>query len=262
MGRKIVMNENENLVTEEEIEVTENAEQTAEETPKMYTEDEMNAKVNELLGKKIARKTAKIEKEYARKYGELEEVLKAGTGKNDVGEMTTAFRDFYRSKGIDIPDTHTHSERDVEILARADAEEIINGDFEDVVEEVDRLAAIGVANMNAREKALFKALAEHRKNIESKNELAQIGVTEDVYDSAEFKAFAAKYKSTIPVREIYDDYVKMQPKKQIRTMGSMKQGQSEAVKDYYTPEEIERLTEEDLDDPKVWEAVRRSMTGG
>ena len=44
-------------------------------------------------------------------------------------------------------------------------------------------------------------------------------------------------------------------------MGSMKQSQGNVVKDYYTPEEIERLTEEDLDNPKVWEAVRRSMTG-
>ena len=38
--------------------------------------------------------------------------------------------------------------------------------------------------------------------------------------------------------------------------------QAPKVKDYYSPEEIERLTEEDLDNPKVWEAVRRSMTGG
>ena len=33
------------------------------------------------------------------------------------------------------------------------------------------------------------------------------------------------------------------------------------VKDYYTPEEISKMTEEDLDNPQVWEAVRRCMTG-
>ena len=32
-------------------------------------------------------------------------------------------------------------------------------------------------------------------------------------------------------------------------------------KDYYTPEEISKLSEEDLDDPEIWEAVRKSMTG-
>jgi hypothetical protein len=41
----------------------------------------------------------------------------------------------------------------------------------------------------------------------------------------------------------------------------MKQSPGKGVKDYYSPEEIDRLTEEDLDDPQVWEAVRRSMTG-
>jgi hypothetical protein len=256
------MNENENLVTEEEIEVTENAEQTAEETPKMYTEDEMNAKVNELLGKKIARKTAKIEKEYARKYGELEQVLKAGTGEEDVGKMTDKYRKFYKGKGINVPETPAYSDNDIEVLARAEAEDVIRAGFDEVVEEVDRLAAKGLHNMTAREKAVFRVLAEHRNNEEQANELAKIGVTADTYNSAEFKEFAKKFNNTTPIKDIYDIYAKMKPKKEIRTMGSMKQGQSEAVKDYYTPEEIERLTEEDLDDPKVWEAVRRSMTGG
>ena len=42
----------------------------------------------------------------------------------------------------------------------------------------------------------------------------------------------------------------------------MKQNvQNSGVKDYYSPEDIKNLTEEDLADPHVWEAVRRSMTG-
>ena len=31
-------------------------------------------------------------------------------------------------------------------------------------------------------------------------------------------------------------------------------------KDYYTPEEVDRLSEKDLDDPNIWEKVRKSMT--
>jgi hypothetical protein len=54
----------------------------------------------------------------------------------------------------------------------------------------------------------------------------------------------------------------MKPRKQIQTAGSMKSIQTKEVKDFYTEEEISRLTLEDLDNPKVWEAVRRSMTGG
>ncbi len=249
------MNENENLVTEE---VTENVEQTTEETPvKTFTQEE----VDSMMEKRLARKEAKIRKEYERKYGNLEEVLKAGTGKDSVEEMTDTFQKFYASKGIKMPEKPNYSAKDVEVLARADAEEIIRGGLEEVVEETDRLADIGVANMTARERAMFKVLAEHRQNAERDKELSRIGVTEDIYNSKEFKDFAGKFTSTTPIKDIYDIYAKTLPKKEIKSMGSMKQGQPSGVKDYYTPEEIDRLTMDDLDDPKVWDAVRRSMTG-
>ena len=126
------MLENENLVTQEG---TENAEHTAEQTPaKTYTEEE----VNQIVGKKLARNSAKIRKEYEKKYGDLETVLKAGTGKEDIGEMTDTFRKFYQSKGIDIPKKAEYSSSDIEILARAEADNIISGGFEEVIEEADR----------------------------------------------------------------------------------------------------------------------------
>ena len=251
------MENNENFVTEE---VTENVEQTTEETQqevKTYTQEEVDA----IVGKRLARKEARIRKEYDRKYGELEEVLKAGTGKENVEEMTDTFRDFYEKKGIKIKKKPDYTDKDIEVLARAEAAEFINAGYEDVVEEVDRLTEIGANGMTAREKAVFKVLAEHRQNAERNKELSSIGVTEDVYNSAEFKDFAKKFNSNIPIKDVFDIYRKTQPKKDIKPMGSMKQGQNTGVKDYYTPEEIERLTEEDLDDPRVWDAVRRSMTG-
>ena len=253
------MENNENFVTEEE--VTENVEQTTEETPKLYTEAEFNAKLDEVLGKKIARREAKIRKEYDRKYGDLTETLKAGTGKQTVEEMNEAFTQFYESKGIKINKKPDYSDRDIETLALADANDIIQGGYDEVVEEVDRLA--NTENLSPRDMALFKILAEHREKTERTTELAKIGVTEDVYESKEFKEFQSKFNSNTPITDIYNIYAKMQPKKEIRTAGSMKNNVvNSGVKDYYTPEEIERLTEEDLDDPRVWDAVRRSMTGG
>ena len=257
------MDNNENFVTEEfeEIEeVAENVEQTTEETQqvKTYTQEEVDA----IVGKRLARKEARIRKEYDRKYGDLEGVLKAGMDKEDIGEITEDLRDFYgNKKGIKMPSKIDYSEADIEMLARAEADDIIRGGYEDAVEEVDRLTDIGYADMTAREKAVFKVLAEYVDKEERKKELSSIGVTEEVYESAEFKDFASKFNSNIPIKDVYEIYRKTQPKKNIKPMGSMKQGQDTGVKDYYTPEEIERLTEEDLDNPKVWEAVRRSMTG-
>ena len=251
------MENNENFA----VNTAENVEQTTEETPKVYTEAEFNAKLDEVLGKKIARKEAKIRKEYDRKYGQLEEVLKAGTGKENVEEMTDTFRQFYTKKGINIPQKPTYDDADIQTLARYDAENIISGGYDEVVEEVDRLADIGIENMTAREKATFKALAEHRQNAERGRELSKIGVTEDVYNSSEFKEFAAKFNPTIPVKDVYDIYRKT-TQKEYQTMGSMKNHDSgdKGVKDFYTPEEARRFTRQDFDkNPALFKAVEKSM---
>ena len=252
------MDNNENLVTEQ---VTENVEATTEETPK-YTEAQFNAKLDEVLGKKLARREAKIRKEYDRKYGNLEEVLKAGTGKDSVEEMTDTFTKFYASKGIKIPEKPSYTDKDIEVLANADASEIIRAGYEDVVEEVDRLASLGADNMTAREKAYFKVLAEHRQKTERQSELAKIGVTEEEFNSKEFQDFAGQFNSTTPIAEIFNIYRKTQPKKEIKTMGSMKNSTPEGntVKDYYTRDEALKFTKKDFDkNPALFKAVQASM---
>lgn len=249
------MNENENLVTEE---VTENVEHTTEETPKTYTQEEVDA----IVGKRLARKEARIRKEYDRQYGDLVETLKAGTGKQNVEELNDTFAKFYESKGVKINKKPDYTEQDLETLAKADADEIIRGGFEDVVEEADRLNAIGVERMTAREKAVFTKLAAYVKDTEQNRELAKIGVTEDVYNSQGFKDFSSKFNPNTPIAEIYDIYAKTQPKKEIRTMGSMKNNNSadNGVKDFYTPEEARKFTRKELDEnPALFAAIENSM---
>lgn len=254
------MYENEkDLVTEE---VAENVEQTTEQTEKTYTEAEFNAKLDEVLGKKIARREAKIRKEYDRKYGDLVDTLKAGTGKQSVDELNDTFTQFYASKGIKIEKKPEYSNEDIETLARHDADEIIRSGYDEVVDEVDRLTELGAANMSAREKALFKVLAEHRQSTERGKELASIGVTEDVYNSTEFKDFQSKFNANTPIKDIYDIYAKTQPKKQIQTMGSMKNNTNAdgAVKDFYSYEEAVKFSKKDFDkNPELLKAVEASM---
>lgn len=262
------MDNKENLVTEET--ATEEAVQTATEAqtatetateakpPKTYTEDEVNA----IVGKRIAREGAKIRKQYDREYGELKEVLRAGTGKENVAEMTDTFKKFYQSKGIQIPEKPQYNAADLETLARADANEFISGGYEEVCEEVDRLTELGAANMSAREKAMFKVLAEHRQNAEKANELAKLGVTEDVYKSKEFQDFQGMFKENVPIADIYDKYTKIHPKKEVRPMGSMKSSTTKdtGVKDFYSYEEASKFTKADFDkNPELFKAVEKSM---
>ena len=261
------MEDNKNFETQvsENVETTPTEETVGEQVEeiipeKTYTQSE----VDEIVGKRLARNKAKIHKEYERKYGDFDyvsEVLKAGLGTDSIEEATNKLAEFYQSKGVKMPKKPEYKAKDIELLAKAEADDIIRSGYEEVVEEVDRLADKGVANMTEREKAVFKALAEHRQITERNRELTKIGVTEDVINSKEFQNFASQFNSHVSIADIYNIYKQTQPKKEIKTMGSMKNTAVKEVKDFYSPDEIAKLTEEDLDDPAVWEAVRQSMTG-
>lgn len=254
------MEENKTLATD----VAENVEIPTEEpmvetpTEKTYTQSELD----EIIGKRLARNSAKIRKEYDKKYGDLENVLKVGTGKESVEEITDTFAKFYESKGIKLVEKPTYSEKDVEVLAKADAADVIGYGYDEVVEEVDRLTELGLENMTARDKAYFKVLAEHRQNIERQNELSKIGVTEDEYNSKEFQDFASMFNPTVPIAEIYKHYNNTKPKKEIKPMGSMTNKTSEdgTVKDFYTRDEALQFTKADFDkNPALYKAVQESM---
>lgn len=252
------MENNENLVTE----VTENVETTTEETQpttKTYTQEEVDA----IVGKSKARAKAQAKKEYDRKYGNLMEVLQAGTGKESVEEMTDTFAKFYEGKGIKIRKEPNYTDNDIEVLATADANSVISLGYDDVVEEVDRLTEVGFDNMTAREKAYFKVLAEHRQKEEQQNELSKIGVTEEVYNSKEFQDFKKMFAPTTPIAKIFETYNKTLPKKEIKPMGSMTNKTSDegTVKDFYTVDEARQFTKADYDkNPALFKAVQASMS--
>ena len=269
------MEDNKELVTD----VTENVEQATEElvdgamveeveqpteTPeeKLYSESELNERLDKLLAEKLGKKTAiierKLRREYDSKYGDLENVLKAGTGEEDLKAITNTFSDFYTKKGINIPQ-RTYNENDLKILASAEADEIISSGFDDVVEEVDRLADKGLDKMNQREKIVFQRLATYRQEKERENELLSIGA-KDVLNNTEFNNFASQFNTNVPIKEVYNMWTKTQPKPKVEQMGSMKNVSPNKVKEYYSEEEISKLTLDDLNDPNVWRAVRNSMT--
>ena len=109
---------------------------------------------------------------------------------------------------------------------------------------------------------MFQILADERTRLENEKELAELGIPRSEVESDEFKAYSKKLNSSLSLKEKYEMYSQTKPKKIENKMGSMKNGQTSQVKDYYSPEEIARLTEDDLNIPGVYEAVRRSMTQG
>lgn len=237
------------------------------EEPKMYTEAEFNAKLNEVIPKKIERAKAKIRKEFEDEYSaykKTEAVLNAGLGTSNIEEATERMAEFYRSKGVEIPDFRqpTYNEDDLKILANNEAQKIIEYGIEDVVEEVDRLAAKGIENMTQREKVVFQQLATYRKDYEETKELAQIGVTKDALQDADFIEFAKDLNPSLTAKQKYEKYLKYKPKKEVEVIGSMKNATEETgVKDFYSYEEAMKFTKADFDkNPALFKAVERSMT--
>ena len=229
------------------------------ENPKMYSQEELGG----IVENRLSRERAKIGKAHDREvadYKELAEIVMAGTGAKSVSEAKDTLRGFYTDKGVPMPQRSEFSDKDIEILARADAEEYIQSGYDDVAEEVARLAAKGDA-MTPREKARYQHLDDYRKKAELGRELAGIGVTEDVYNSKEFQEFAGQFNSNIPGKDIYDIYSKT-IKKPIKPMGSMKSTAPETgVKDFYSYQEAKQFSRRDLDrNPALFRAVMDSMS--
>ena len=143
--------ENENLVNETEnveqqtteenvdgvdvegktVDTTENKVTTETPTVETFTKEQ----VDDMIAKKLARKEAKIRREYENKYSRLETVVNTGLGTNSIEESTSKLEEFYKRKGIDIPTAPTYSEREAELLAQGEADDIISAGYDEVVEE-------------------------------------------------------------------------------------------------------------------------------
>lgn len=257
---------------EEGIELTDTTSQEEEKKEvKTYTAEEVekmvNDRINDILPKKIEREKRKIERQYSDKlanYEETSSILKAGMGVKDISEANQKMREFYKEEGIEIPvySKPRYSEEDEKILGKAEASKIIDLGFEEMQEEANRLAAIGVDKMTPREKVMFNTLANELTHQKQVKELSKLGVKDDLLKDNQFKSFIDKFNSNTPIKDVYEMYTKLnQPTKPVvEKIGSMKSMIQDKVKDYYTEDEIRKLTDEELDDPKVWEAVRKSMT--
>lgn len=240
-------NDSENIEDEEEKQIE-----------KMFTSEEVDG-IKQRYKKRLERK---LRREYDEKYSRLENVVKAGLNTSDLNDATERLAEYYENEGVDIPNGPKYSDDDIRLLANAEANEFIESStYEEIADEVDELAKIGFENMSERDKIIFSKLADKRKALEEEKAVLSLGINKDELSSEEFKEFSNKLNPDLPIKEKYEMFLKLKPKKQVKQMGSMKSGPVSKVKDYYTEEEISKLTDEELDNPKIWEAVRNSMTG-
>ena len=270
---------NENVVEQPTEEVVvedspkEESNEKSDDSKKLYTEEELqeylkkevDAKVDEILPKKIARKEAKIRKEYDSKYGRTEAVLKAGLGIDNLEEATNKMEEYYRSKGVPIPEVSVsnYSKEENEILADANAKKIIDLGYEEIVEEINELASKGTDKLNEREKLIFVKLMDAKKEIDDKKELSKNGINNDILLDKEFLEFKKLFDKSVPINKIYDMYSDMHSSKKeeaFESIGDLKTTDSSDDKEFYSSEEVDKLTREQLRDPKIFDKVMKSMS--
>jgi hypothetical protein len=229
---------------------------------RFVTDDELN----EIINKRVARKMNKLERDYESKYADYrdtEAVLNAGLGTSNIQEANKKMRDYYRSEGINVPDPvkPTYSEHDTEILAKAEANEIIEDGYDSMLEEANKLAQKGYANMNSREKIIFTTLGEKLTEEKDRKMLLKLGANEDLLKDSEFKEFRNQFNSNVSIETIYSLYKNKQPKRKFENPGSMKNNKTDEVKDFYTYEESLKYDRKDFEkNPELFKAIEKSMT--
>lgn len=234
---------------------------------KLYTQKELQ----EAIDRNVKGRLARAENEYAKKIQEYEDLaytLRKGMGKKDgdVKDLNKDLRDFYKEQGIDIPEPKIHyNERDERILAKADAEEIIEAGEDEVNRIANQIYNKPEAQRTIREKIIFETLGNHVIMQRAKAQLKEKGVSEDILNDDKFKKFANQFNTSTPITEVYALYDKLNKATEKKTpppsTGSVKTtGKSQEIKDYYTPEEVSKFTMQELkNNPKLMKAVEKSM---
>lgn len=242
----------------------EESNKSVEEKEKTYTQKE----IDKIIKSRIAR----VEEDNAKKmreYEELANTLRVGMGKQDtqnISELSKDLRSFYKEQGIDIPEPKfQYSERDEKILAKADAEEIIDAGEDEVNRIANQIYNKPESQRTIREKVIFETLGKHVILEKAKSQLKEKGVSEEILTDDKFKKFASQFTTSTPITEIYTLYDKLNKATEKKTpppsTGSVKTtGKSQEIKDYYTPEEVSRFTMQELkNNPKLMKAVEKSM---
>lgn len=214
---------------------------------------EQQEKINEIINTRVAR----AKRAEAKKYEKILNSLEAGLGTKDLDELGNKVTEFYKEQGVTIPDIPKYSAEDEKILAEAEANKIIKLGYDAIKNETEYYKSL--SNLSGREKEVYNTLLQEQLKQERLKSLKQIGVSDEEIGSKDFKEFADKFNSNIPYTEIYELYSRTKPKQEPSSIGSMKSTKTaDEIKDYYSPEDVDKLTDEQLNNPKIWERVMES----
>ena len=257
-------NETENVETETTEEMqevvdtetpeAEEVESEAEEKVLTFTQEKLNELIEDRVRRErntSKRSEANIRREYEEKLADIENIIKAGFGTDNLDDGLTRITELCKDKGIKIPERkNSYSQSDLEVLANHAAEEIIADGYEAVDLELKKLANKGPDKMSAREKLIFARLNDTKKVLDSQKELASIGVKPEILQSKEFKDFADKFTgSKFSMKEVYEMYAREnKPKPKAKPIGSMINNNPKQEKTFISEAEYDKMSEKEIEE--------------
>lgn len=223
---------------------------------------EYQEEFSEMMKARLDRKDREFQKELS-KYKDTENVLKSTLGANNTEEVNKKLREYYEAEGVKLPEVYKPglSSREIEVLAKADAQDFINEGYDSMLNEANRLASKEYKNLNERERIIFNTLVEALTEENTKRDLLKIGVKEDLLNNKDFIDFKSKFNSKTPIGDIYNLFLKTQDSKsKPAAIGSMKDTTAQKeTKDFYSPKDVENLTDDEWAKPGVWEKALASI---
>lgn len=245
-------------------EVVVNTSQDNEEDIDKLVEERANKLFEEKVEDRLIRDRAKRDRDYQKKlskYMKLENIMKAGLGVDNLDDAINKSSEFYSEQGINIPEENFYSERDERILAKADAKEIIELGKDEMEAEANRIKSIPESKRTIREKIMFDTIHNELESIEATEELKSKGYDTSILDDKAFKDFRNQFNANTSISKIYDMYNKLNGNvvERPKSPGSAKSTtQVKQIKDYYSPEDFDKLTPEDLNNPEIMKVVDKS----
>lgn len=256
--------EEEELEQTNEEEVTQEYDDTSKETTETIVEEEVNTpktftqeEVNSIVENRVARERKRIErenKETLSQYQELAYLNQQGLKTNNLDETLDKTREFYGKQGI----KYVPNNADDEIVGKYYANEIISeSDSIDDLEEQSRKLSIK-PNLSARDEIVLKNLNDEITNRKRISELKSIGVEEAEYTSNEFKEFEKHFTKDTPIKDVYELYrLKHTTDKPVANPGSMKSVAGKDKKEFISEAEYDRMTEKEIE--ANMELIKKSM---
>lgn len=248
-------------------ETTEEVVTPSQEEIERMIEERANKRTQEQIEQRLIRDRINRERKQNQdmaKYRQLESIMKAGLGVETLDEAINKSSEFYKGQGVNIPiykEESSLSERDEKILAEADAREIISFGKQEMETEANRIASIPENKRTLREKTVFNALCKELINLRDVDTLKSKGYEIDLLNEKKFIEFRNQFNVNTPIETIVGMYKQVNNLnvEQPKSPGSAKSSTGiKQIKDYYSPEDFDKLTEEDLRNPKIMEIVDRS----